>query len=73
MEFVISAFQYASQACLSCPLAFPLVAAPCSMGEPRLPALLPSHYHHGPGGAARALRGEAAGFPGTMRCLQLCL
>lgn len=35
--------------------------APCSMGEPKLPVPLPSHYYCWPGGAARVLRGEAAG------------
>lgn len=35
--------------------------APCSMGEPSLPVPLPSHYHCRPRGAARAMRGEAAG------------
>lgn len=43
------------------PFALPcLPPAPCSMGEPRLPVPLPSHYHCRPRGAARALRGEAA-------------
>lgn len=42
-------------ASLACPL------PPCSAGEPGLRVPLPSHYHRRPGGAARALRGEAAG------------
>lgn len=61
MEFVIDA----SLVCISGP-AYPLAClglplAPCTGAEPRLPVLLPSHYHHQARGAARALRGEAAG------------
>lgn len=58
MEFVIDAFLV----CIAgLHILWPPLSAPCSMGEPRLPVPLPSHYHHRRRGAARALRGEAAG------------